>query len=272
MVFPLYLGAMDVNAVVDAFNEIMEKLVQTSEENAVKLANASTPEMDVTVLVQGLRHFMNIFAGMCDQTKPKAGSQDVLINNHWHGENSNVPAMSQKEMSEIGDHGLMLLDAACDLAESLNLKYQKSQMSAIMVVVALWVARHGGKLRTLETVVDTMADFGNSTSDTQALTALCEIMGEIVRAASNELRFDFDNQHPGRPWRVLNINRGIIATRTRNPRIMEVVFDELIRNVPDDAKDFFETGMQQVDELDYPGIVREVMVRYHRQQRPPVLH
>jgi hypothetical protein len=272
MVMPLYLSATDIRSVVAVLDETVEKVLYANNGRAVKAASKFEAEVTPESLAQALRHFMNIMAdidtGASFEAQPRSASYRDTANVGKVYEHS----LTQQELSEIGNHGLALLEMASDLAGSLNLQYQRNQLNAIMVAAALWVARHGGKLKTLETVVDTLAEFGNSTSDLRALTALCDVMGEIINAASNELRFDFDNRHPGRPWRVINLNRGIIATRTHNPQIMESVFEELIRNIPDDAKSFFEKGVQQMDELDYPNAVREVMVRYQRQHRSFVLH
>jgi hypothetical protein len=46
---------------------------------------------------------------------------------------------------------------------------------------------------------------------------------------------------------------------------MEEAFAVLTRHLPEDAARFFTEGMQQMDALNYPSHVREVMEKYHRQ-------
>jgi hypothetical protein len=46
---------------------------------------------------------------------------------------------------------------------------------------------------------------------------------------------------------------------------MEQAFAQLTSSLPEDAGQFFTEGMQQMDALDYPEPVREVMAKYHRQ-------
>ena len=46
---------------------------------------------------------------------------------------------------------------------------------------------------------------------------------------------------------------------------MEAAFRVLIANLPDDASEFFREGMLQMDALDYPEVVRNVMEKYYRQ-------
>ena len=141
-----------------------------------------------------------------------------------------------------------------------------------MVMVALWVARHGGELNSIESVVNTLAEIANSTSEQEALAELGYMMGELISAVSVETKFDFENIDNQHPWRVLNLNRGIIATRSHDTKIMENAFEDLIRNIPEDAETFFRQGMQQMEELNYPDHVRDVVSRYYLQSKTRVLH
>jgi hypothetical protein len=67
---------------------------------------------------------------------------------------------------------------------------------------------------------------------------------------------------------VLLLNHGIVATRSHNTALMEQAFAQLTRHLPEDAARFFTEGMQQMDALDYPDHVREVMAKYHRRWAP----
>jgi hypothetical protein len=64
---------------------------------------------------------------------------------------------------------------------------------------------------------------------------------------------------------VLLLNRGIVATRSHNTRAMEEAFAVLTQHLPEGAARFFTEGMEQMDALNYPAHVREVMEKYHRQ-------
>ena len=59
------------------------------------------------------------------------------------------------------------------------------------------------------------------------------------------------------------MNRAIVATRTHQPDVMEEAFTVLVRHLPEDAPGFFNQGMEQMDLLNYPPHVREVMERYY---------
>ncbi|WP_428634967.1 hypothetical protein [Sedimenticola sp.] len=43
---------------------------------------------------------------------------------------------------------------------------------------------------------------------------------------------------------------------------MEEVFGQLVSNIPQDARGFFQEGMQQMDIVGYPDEVRQVMEKY----------
>jgi hypothetical protein len=130
---------------------------------------------------------------------------------------------------------------------------------------AVWVARQDGQIDTLEPVVDALAMLANSTPDTGELESLSGIMGKIAEAVSPVIREDLEKINPGRPWRVLLLNIGIVATRSHNPDIMVTAFDALARYLPEDAARFFTEGMEQMEALNYPPQVRKVMEKYHRQ-------
>ncbi len=81
---------------------------------------------------------------------------------------------------------------------------------------------------------------------------------------------DTDRSDPRRPWRLLLLNRAIVATRSLKPALMEVAFDAVLEHLPEEAARFFEEGMAQMDALDYPPHVRAVIERYYlRQGAPP---
>ena len=75
--------------------------------------------------------------------------------------------------------------------------------------------------------------------------------------------------NPRDPWRLLLINRAIVATRSHNRELMESAFDALLENLPSDAPSFFAEGMEQMAVIDYPDHVRELMKRYYLANAAP---
>ena len=169
------------------------------------------------------------------------------------------------DVSEIGAYALQLAEGLAATAEGLQPQQHRFEVSGLVVNLALWIARHGGLIDTLEPVVDALALHANTIRDPRLLESLSEVFRRIVDAASPAIRQDLEKFNPGRPWRVLLLNQSIVATRSHNTTLMEQAFALLTENLPDDAAQFFREGMQQMDALNYPEQVRKVMQKYHRQ-------
>ncbi len=137
-------------------------------------------------------------------------------------------------------------------------------LQAFIIAMARWIAHNGGQLFILEPVVDALAETSNQSQDAQQLLGLYQAMSEIMDATVAAIRQDLEKNNPGRPWRLLHLNRAIVATRTHQPDIMEEAFSVLARDLPEDAPRFFSEGMEQMDLLNYPPHVREVMDRFFR--------
>ncbi len=105
--------------------------------------------------------------------------------------------------------------------------------------------------------------------DKESLLSLSELIAEVVDHCSIELKKDLDDSEELRPWRLLHINRGIVATRTHDLEVMKQAFDEFLKYLPQEATGFFAEGMKEMDALDYPPHVRKVM-EFYFQQNPTV--
>jgi len=180
--------------------------------------------------------------------------------------------LSAAEVTELGEHGLTLLEGLDGWVEELGLVPDRAVLDRVFPGLAVWLARRGAELGHLEPVVNALARLANRTFEPAELAALCDRMGEVLGAASPVVRADLDDASPGRPWRVLNINRGIVATRSHDPERMERAFEDLTRNLPRDAPQFFREGMGQMEALSYPAHVRAVMERYYRTWSARTVH
>lgn len=174
-------------------------------------------------------------------------------------------ALNHGDFTQLGDYGFKLLEQCQDDAESHGEIIIGGLLSASAFPLALWIARHGGQLERLETVVNALARHANILTDPPELASLTMDIAEIIQAVTPELRRDMDSTYPDRPWRVLLLNYGIVATRSQDTDLMEDSFQTLVHNMPADAPNFFREGMQQMEELDYPEHVRRVMRKYHEQ-------
>jgi hypothetical protein len=178
----------------------------------------------------------------------------------------------QDEITQLGDYGMTLLSDLAAWAEQLHLPAARHDLETVALGAADWIMRHHGQIRTLEPVVNALANFANRMQDPASLESLATFMGRVIEASAGLIKEDVEKHHPGHPWRVLHLNRGIVATRTHNPAIMEQVFDELVRDLPEDAAAFFAEGMHQVEALNYPPQVRQVMGRYFDRWTRPRMH
>ncbi len=242
--------SLDIGSLCEACEDAIEEVVEAFEDIGSADDDAASPAL----LASAMHQFMDVIKRMDTDLHGASREQDA----GWQGNDS-------LDISELGDYGLSLLNDMIYWAQKLDLEQSHQQMQSAAYPLALWLARHGGELRNLEPVVDGVAYLANTTSDPMVLEDLCAGMGEIIAAVSPTLQHDLENSNPNRPWRVLNLNRGIVATRTHNPTVMEAAFRLLIANLPDDASEFFREGMLQMDALDYPEVVRSVMEKYYRQ-------
>jgi hypothetical protein len=171
--------------------------------------------------------------------------------------------LSDEEITEIGDFALGLLEAIVDRVETA-VGRQERDLVRLAIPISLWIARQGGHINKLELTVNSLAAWANELHDTLQIAELARVIREIIDAASDEIRKDLEQTNPLRPWRILNLNYGIVATRSHDPALMDEAFSVLVENLPQDARAFFREGMQQMDVVGYPDEVREVVEKYDR--------
>jgi hypothetical protein len=168
------------------------------------------------------------------------------------------------EISQIGDYALSLLDELSVIAANRGLQTSMLALQRLSIPVAQWIAGHGGDISSLDIVVNAFASYANEIRQEDKLKQLSDSIARVIQAVSDDIRRDLEAANPMRPWRILNLNWGIVATRSHHVETMQQVFDQLIENIPADAKNFFREGMQQMDIIGYPEHVREVMDKYNR--------
>ncbi|UHD17190.1 hypothetical protein [Thiocapsa bogorovii] len=166
------------------------------------------------------------------------------------------------EPEALLEHGLGLLRELGDVARRLSLESQAQAVEVLAVPFACWMLRRGGELQHPEDVVNALAILANRLSRPEELAELYGLMGEIAEGIGADRVQGMDPTDPTDPWLVLLINRGIVATRSQQPALMEESFAAIGEQLPDHAPNFFREGMGQMEALNYPAPVREVMQRY----------
>ena len=183
-----------------------------------------------------------------------------------------LPADVAQTATELGEFAAGLLDKAARLLPGGDAG-RAEQLALLRIGFVHWVLRQGGAIERLEPVIDDLAMLANRSAEAEFLAAIGHIMLALVDGATAQQRQDLEAHNPGRPWRVLHLNLGIVATRARRPELMEQAFQRLVQHLPQDAPQFFQHGMQQLERGEYPDKVRSVMSDYFQQWTgKPALH
>lgn len=204
-------------------------------------------------LMQALKQFFDVAATVNHQA-----SEDHII--------------SRAEATDIGEHGFTLLLKLINLMEKLDLPHKRKEIEQISLIFARWIIHYHGRLNHIDPIVNAFAHSANNMQDIDSLTALVELMSMVVDASSDVIKHDLETSNLYRPWRLLHINRSIVATRTHDTAIMKKVFDEMIFYLPQDAASFFTEGMEEMDALNYPDNVRQLIEEYYLHQPKINLH
>jgi len=228
----------------------LQSLLDSLLPVCIDAAAAGTPTAkgvdDPSTLVEAFRQLLNVMARIESDAQADRMSDSA-------------------DITEIGEYALRLQEALAALAAKAGVDDRQEALALLSVNIALWVADHGGRIDTLEPVVDALALLANQLREPARLADLSHVVNRIVAAVSPLISQDLEKMNPGRPWRVLLLNQSIIATRSHNPELMEDAFAVLTARLPEEAPRFFTEGMQQMDALNYPEPVRRVMEKYHRQ-------
>lgn len=176
------------------------------------------------------------------------------------------------ELTALGEYGMHLLEQLARVAVDCGQEGVARDLEQLSLPFALWLARRGAEIRQLAPVVNALAHHANRISSPQHMVGLYGCFCEVIEALSPNCE-DTGSEDPHDPWRLLLLNRAVVATRSHNPELMVAAFDALVEQLPADAEHFFAEGMEQVTVIDYPDPVREVVRRYFQAHaRPKKLH
>ena len=188
---------------------------------------------------------------------------DVMDRTRADFHSAKESALKNDDINQIGDYALTLLDELSNVAAIQNMHQSMLLLNKLSIPVAVWIAEHGGKISKLDVIVNAIASYANELTDSKHLAIFCDAIRKVVFSVTDEIKMDMEATNPMRPWRILNLNWGIIATRSHNVEMMEMAFDQLIKNIPADARQFFKEGMQQMEVVNYPDHVKAVMKKYN---------
>lgn len=179
---------------------------------------------------------------------------------------------SGKEITTLGEYGLHLIEELAMLTRQMHSSVNAGDIEHLCLPFALWIARHGGEIRNLAPVVNTLAYFANQHARPGMMTTLHAKCCEIIEASSPASQ-ENAAEEPAHPYRLLLLNRAIVATRSHNPELIESAFDSVLELLPNDAQAFFAEAMEQMAVINYPEHVRAIVRRYFlTHTRPRQLH
>jgi hypothetical protein len=180
---------------------------------------------------------------------------------------------SLDELSELGDYGIKLLVDFSSIAAGLEMPQESEEMEDLTLPMALWIVRHNGELRTLEPVINSLARLANRFREPSQLQQLYDLSVELIHALEPLMQQEPTRVENAHPWSILLMNQAIIATRSYRPELIEEAYQTLCRLLPNQAPDFFREGMEQMDALDYPQQIKEVVEKYYNiWSHPRTLH
>ena len=168
------------------------------------------------------------------------------------------------DLNQLGDYAIQILNDLASVADSLNLKPESELLENLSLPMAVWIARHGGELRSLAPIVKALTRFANSLSDPHSLGQLYRQTSELQQAVDRATRQNAAATDPGHPWRLLLLDRAIIATRSHDSDLIVNAYDYLVQALPNEAPRFFAQGMLQMEQLNYPQSVRQLVEKYYR--------
>lgn len=171
-------------------------------------------------------------------------------------------APPRAEVSTLGEYGLHLIDELAMLARRLKLNALATEVECLSLPLALWIARNEGEISNLAPIVNALGHLASMSGQPHTMAALYTQCCELIEAASPacEEGCQSDERHP---WRLLLLNRAVVATRSLNPELMTLAFDAIVEQLPEEAQRFFAEGMEQMAVIDYPDQVREIVERYY---------
>lgn len=217
------------------------KILETSEGSGTQPSAEVTPAQLIAAVNELFNHFEAL-----DQ---KHGAKAII---------------KEYDISQMGEHAIDCLGELGLLADRLKLPKESSVMDDVALEVARWVIRHHGEIRSLETLVNALALKANNSSDNKVLSALFQVMNDVIEHTSQEIKSDLERTDLARPWRMLNFNFAIVATRTQNKELMSKAFDTLGRNLPEDCPQFFAEGLKQAQRPEYGPEIKTMMAEYFK--------
>ena len=186
----------------------------------------------------------------------------LLENNSQDPSPQNNERLSNDEINELGEYGLTLLEEMTAFAEDLGMSEIANSIEDLAFPFSIWLARNNVELKNITPVVNALSRKLEKINDPQMLKQLFCYTTEIIECLNPVIIQDSENTDPMRPWRVLVVNRALLAARSHDLELMKNAFDLLTEQLPEEAESFFEESVEQMHLAQYPEPVKELMQQY----------
>ena len=174
----------------------------------------------------------------------------------------NSDRLKPDEINELGEYGLTLLEEMSAFAEDLGLGDIANSIEDLAFPFAIWLARNEVELKNITPVVNALSRKVNVITETHMMRQLFNYTNEIIDCLNPDIPQDTEKNDPQRPWRVLVINRALLAARSHDIDLMKNAFDFLSEQLPEEAASFFEDSVEQMHLARYPEPVKELIQHY----------
>ena len=187
----------------------------------------------------------------------------LLENNSIDPSPQNSERLNPDEVNELGEYGLTLLEEMSAFADDLGMNDIANGIEDLAFPFAIWLARNNVELKNITPVVNALSRKIEVINETHMLKQLFSYTTEIIECLNPGITQDSEKTDPMRPWRILVINRALLAARSHDLDLMKNAFDLLTEQLPEEAASFFEESVEQMHLAGYPEPVKELMQHYY---------
>ncbi len=228
----------------DTLSDTIQTLIEAWNDNG---ASGSQDELSPRVIQGALQQLV-----------------DVLQRHEWQADPAAEPASDAPSVNvtELGEYGLSMLNELFGMARDLGMESTCIQLEDLALCLGLWVVGQDGELTTIELLVNSIARIANHTGSNLELERLVYLMEDLLEAIPPIPPAEDKTTAGPSPYRLLLLNRAIVATRSLSPTLMERAFGDVVEQMPAEAPGFFREGMEQVRIQRYPKPVAEVIERF----------
>jgi hypothetical protein len=236
----------EIDAISDLALQVMQAILAKNDE----LKEIPEDESGPLALARALSDFFEIAAAL----------------------ESGAGSMEPDELDEFCGYGLELLDRQSFMVRRLGITDQRDRIARLFASMGVWIARRDATIDNLDGTADGFGLIVNGLSAPADLHAICSLLEEVTVAASKKLQVDEERGDSWRPWRVINMNAGLAATRSQDPALMERTFLRMGRRLPDDMPRFLAHSLRQALAQEAPEASTAVIRRFMQKWPEPAPH